>query len=232
MDVERSLISILAGNSRVFIDEAGEIVVEAQLKAFESALKFASQCTPEQGNKPRISVAFGHHGIFRKHFLAEKLTNSQKRRPRLCHLHQRIQRVFLPVANQYNIPLSEIYAIHEDSARQHLVYMLENDDIPEPVVNRMRAPAPASAGPQASKLSCAAITREYFERAAGEGRTPESVLEVFFEDSPWSGSLAWVRGLQLSHLLGFTAGIRLNLVDEQGGVQQGEIIAARQNPQF
>lgn len=228
MDVEFSHVSILAGNSRVLIDDDGEIVVEPQLNAFASALKFARRCYSTQGITPKISVAFDHHGIFRKQFLIANLTNSQKRRPRFSHLHVDIQQVFSALANQYHIPLNEIYAIHEDSARQHLVHLLEKEDIPQPVVNRMRA---AGSTPQAAKLTCAAITHEYFSRSVGDNPLPGTLLEVFFEDSPWSGSLAYVRGLQLSHLLGFTAGIRLNLVDAQGEVQQGDIITARPQPQ-
>lgn len=216
-------VSILAGNSRVCLDENRHVVVEAQLKAFEAALKFADDLRADGHGSPRLSVAFDHRGIFRLQFLAEGLSNSQRRNPRMCHLHASIQAIFAPIAAQYSVPLADIRVIHEDSARQHLVHSMANLAIPEPVRRRMLLTAPDAASP---KLSCAAITKEYFERAAGAEGDGDAVLEVFFEDSEWSRSLAYVRGLQLSHMLGVSADIRLNLVENDGQVSRGELIAA------
>jgi hypothetical protein len=236
MDQQVADVSVLAGNSRVYLDENSNIVIEAQLKAFEAALRFARQRREDHGRLPRLSVAFDHRGIFRLQFLAKDLTHGQKRHPRLSHLAPSIQQVFLPIAEKHGIPLTEIRAIHEDSARQHLVHTLATGDIPEMLKRRMVTDTPADEKSRpddahqdapTQKLTCAAITKEYFESAAGEQREQGATLEVFFEDSAWSGSLAYVRGLQLSHLLGVRADIRLNLVDEVGAVSKGELIPSR-----
>ncbi len=235
MDQQVVDVSVLAGNSRVHRDENSDIVIEAQLKAFDAALRFARQRLDEHGQLPRLSVAFDHRGIFRLQFLAKNLSHGQKRHPRLSHLAPSIQQVFLPLAEEHRIPLSEIRAIHEDSARQHLVHTLATVGVPEMIKRRMltdmpdEKSRPDDTGHEApvQKLTCAAITKEYFESAAGEQRQQGTVLEVFFEDSAWSRSLAYVRGLQLSHLLGVRADIRLNLVDEAGTVSKGELIPSR-----
>jgi hypothetical protein len=77
------------------------------------------------------------------------------------------------------------------------------------------------------RITCAAITSAYFRAACSTARESETLLEVFFEDTPWSRVLAYVRGLQLSHALGSAGSIRLNLVDSDGTVQRGEIIACQ-----
>ncbi len=226
-------VSVLAGNSRVFIDNEGAIVVEPQLKAFDAALLFASRSRDRHGRLPRISVAFDHRGIFRLQFLAEKLSNSQKRNPRLSHLHPSIMQVFLPLAEKHRIPLSEIHAIHEDSARQHIVHILAAGDIPEAVSRRMVSRSLADSKPATfgaasdeptQKLTCAAITKEYFEKAAGDNTGRDAILEVYFEDSAWSRGLAYVRGLQLSHMLGVSTAIRLNMVNPAGEVSRGDLV--------
>ncbi|MDC9604100.1 hypothetical protein [Xenorhabdus griffiniae] len=232
-NIQETNISILAGNSRVYLDQKDKIVVEAQLKAFEAALLLAKKIQDKCGQLPRISIAFDHRGIFRLQFLTDNLSNSQKRNPRLSQLHASIVNVFLPVAEKYQIPLSEIRVIHEDSARQHLVHILASEEIPEKLKQRMVSKSTSDSKPSMSdvsyeepteKLTCAAITKEYFEKAAG-GNT-DTLLEVFFEDCVWSRALAYVRGLQLSHMLGVSSAIRLNLVSETGDVSQGDITIA------
>ncbi|MCU5774594.1 hypothetical protein N5923_10895 [Erwiniaceae bacterium BAC15a-03b] len=235
MDQQDNDISILAGNSRVSRNNNGEIIVQAQLNAFDAALRFTRQCVDNGKPLPRLSVAFDHHGIFRLQFLDENLSNSQKRRPRLNHLHPSIRCIYQPVAEKYRIALSDIHAIHEDSARQHLAHTIASGDIPERLIRRMLTGSPApnfSDNHEVSgqKLTCAAITKEYFERASGDHQHPNTLLEVFFENSDWSESLAYVRGLQLSHLLGVQAAIRLNLVNAAGEVSHGEQIAPRLSP--
>ncbi|MGV7963176.1 hypothetical protein QPK13_19430 [Photorhabdus tasmaniensis] len=236
MNQRETNVSILAGNSRVHLNKDNEIVVEAQLKAFEAALLFAKRCQDKCGELPRISVAFDHHGIFRLQFLTENLSNSQKRNPRLSHLHASIMNVFLPVAEKHQIPLCEIRVIHEDSARQHLVHILASGEIPETITRRMVSKTFADGKPPTSdvsyeeptqKLTCAAITKEYFEKAAGDHKGSDAILEVFFEDCAWSRALAYVRGLQLSHMLGVLTAIRLNLVNEEGDVSTGDLITAQ-----
>jgi hypothetical protein len=226
-------VSVLAGNSRVFIDKDGGIVVEAQLKAFEAALVFAKRSRDQHGQLPRLSVAFDHRGIFRLQFLADNLTNSQKRNPRLSHLHPSIVQVFQPIADRHGIPLGDIHAIHEDSARQHIVHILAAGDIPEAVSRRMVSRSLADSKPAtfgaaadepAQKLTCAAITKEYFEKAAGDHTGRDGILEVYFEDTAWSRGLAYVRGLQLSHMLGVSTAIRLNMVNAAGEVSQGDLV--------
>jgi hypothetical protein len=228
MHQHNSDISILAGNSRVDRNDDGDIIVQAQLHAFDAALRFTRQCLDNGMPQPGLSVAFDHRGIFRLQFLDENLSNAQKRRPRLSQLHPSIRRIFQPVADKYRIALSDIHAIHEDSARQHLIHTLAREDIPERLTRRMLTdPSPTNAGEHQEvpgrKLTCAAITKEYFERAAGDN----TLLEVFFEDSDWSDCLAYVRGIQLSHLLGVPAAIRLNLVNDAGEVSQGDRITPR-----
>nr|WP_310617738.1 hypothetical protein [Pantoea cypripedii] len=226
MDLKQPGLCILAGNSRASRDTHGNIVVEAQLRAFDAALHLARQVLDSGKPLPGLSVAFDHQGIFRLQFLAENLTNSQKRHPRLSHLHPSIQHIFLPVAEKHRIALSDIHAIHEDSARQHLTHTLNTQELPERLVRRMRSGS-VDAPESSQKLTCAAITTEYFARAADNGYGQDSRLEVFFEPCAWSESLAYVRGLQLSHLLGVSASIRLNLVDASGRISQGEWITPR-----
>ena len=117
-------VSILAGNSRVYFNESNEVTVDCQLMAFDAALSCAKKIQESEGYLPRISVAFDHLGIFRLQFLAEGLTNSQKRNPRLNNLHYSIQELYETVSEKHQIALCEISVIHEDSARQHLVHIL------------------------------------------------------------------------------------------------------------
>lgn len=139
MTQQESDISILAGNFRVSRDQHGKILIDKQLNAFDAALRLARQCLNNGHALPKLSVAFDHHGIFRLQFLAENLSNTQKRRPRLSHLHPSIQQIFLPITEKYQIALSDIHAIHEDSARQHLAHTLATEAIPERLARRMQA---------------------------------------------------------------------------------------------
>jgi hypothetical protein len=225
-------VSILAGNSRVSLDSDGVIEVQAQLRAFEAALTLARRYREAGLPMPRLSVAFDHRGIFRTQFLDDGLSNLQKRRPRLSHLHPAIRAVFEPATTLHQIALGDIHAIHEDSARQHLSHTLALGGVPERLVRSMLAGTavpPAGEEPQVptQRLTCAAITTEYFARAAGDAASSTTLLEVFFEDSAWSERLAYGRGLQLSHLLGSTSTIRLNLVSDCGVVSQGTWIAPK-----
>jgi hypothetical protein len=225
-------VSILAGNSRVSLNGEGVIEVQAQLRAFEAALGLAHRHRESGLPMPRLSVAFDHRGIFRTQFLDDGLSNSQKRRPRLSHLHPAIREVFQPAAALHQIALGDIHAIHEDSARQHLSHTLALGGVPERLVRSMVAGVaspPSGEEPQVptQRLTCAAITTEYFSRAAGDAASGTTLLEVFFEESAWSERLAYGRGLQLSHLLGSTSTIRLNLVSDCGAVSQGACIAPK-----
>ncbi|WP_312681702.1 hypothetical protein [Stenotrophomonas chelatiphaga] len=225
-------VGILAGNSRVSLDSDGVIEVQAQLRAFDAALALARGYREAGLPMPRVSVAFDHRGIFRTQFLDDGLSNSQKRRPRLSHLHPAIRTVFEPAATRHQIALGDIHAIREDSARQHLSHTLALGGVPERLVRSMLAgitEPPAGEDPQVptQRLTCAAITTEYFARAAGDAASGTTLLEVFFEDSAWSGRLAYGRGLQLCHLLGSTSTIRLNLVSDCGVVSQGAWIAPK-----
>jgi len=224
--------AIFAGNSRAQVGDDGSVRVEPQLQAFKAALKLAQDTQSNHGIRPRISIAFDHQGVFRLQFLAEGLTNSQKRNPRLAHLDRRIVAVFAAAAEEHGVPLEEIRVIHEDSARQHALHVISADHHPEALLRRMVSQSSSDGKPHGTgcsgKLTCAVITKEYFEKAAGESHSSSSLLEVFFEDSPWSRDLAYVRGLQLSHLLGVRAAIRLNLVDQDGNVTRGQVIEGTQ----
>ena len=229
----QSRVAILAGNSRLAVAADGSIHIEPQLKAFDAALRLAHNKRANTGVLPPISVAFDHKGVFRQHFLMPGLTNSQKRNPRLSQLRLEIQKVFAPMMERHEILADDIFVIHEDSARSHIAHVLGTTNIPAAIRRRMLADSSedeksntscalaAAGGP---KLTCAAITREYFVKATQVGPAGKVVLEVFFEDAVWSRALAYVRGLQMTHLLGARDLIRLNLVDETGVTHSGNII--------
>jgi hypothetical protein len=230
-------VSILAGNSRLDIGSDGLIKIEAQLQAFRAALLHANQVRHQSGSFPPISIAFDHKGIFRRQFLRDGLSNSQKRNPRLCHLLPEIIAIFGPLADELHIPHEHILIIHEDSARTHAEHLLSTQPIPAEVRHRMvtatteRSTCGIANG---SKLTCAAITSEYFCKAVDADGSPsatQALLEVFFEASPWSEVLAYVRGLQLTHALGMRFDIRLNLVTAAGAVRRGEIVHAEPEAQ-
>lgn len=226
-------VAILAGNSRLAVGEDGSILVEAQRNAFEAAMRFAAEVRSRTGELPPISIAFDHKGVFRQHFLAGGLTNSQRRNPRLSQLRPEIVDVFESIARRHEIATDAILAIHEDSARTHLDHVLRTENVSNAIRHRMLADAGEDekansscslSGGRGPKVTCAAITREYFVKAAQARTTSASLLEVFFENSAWSQVLAYVRGLQMTHLLGSKNAIRLNLVDADGILHQGNII--------
>jgi hypothetical protein len=228
-------VCILAGNSRLDLREDLSVAVQPQLGAFEAGLALAGDILAETGVLPMVSVAFDHRGVFRRQFLVPGLSNSQKRHPRLSQLHPDIVAIFDDSARRLGIPLEQILALHEDSARTHIDHLLSTTALSWEVRSRMTsmgeidAAAPACAvGPaNRPRITCAAITSAYFRAACSTARESETLLEVFFEDTPWSRVLAYVRGLQLSHALGSAGSIRLNLVDSDGTVQRGEIIACQ-----
>lgn len=232
----QSSISILAGNSRLDIDESGRVKIEAQYQAFRAALVHADEIRRQTGKLPPLSIAFDHKGVFRRQFLRDGLSNSQKRNPRLCHLRAEIIDVFGPLAEELQIPTEHILAIHEDSARTHAAHVLNTMSMPTDVRHRMAVPAaerPTCGASGGSKITCAAITSEYFCKAVdanGASAAPQALLEVFFEASPWSEVLAYVRGLQLTHALGMQFGIRLNLVTPEGTLRRGQIVYAAPEP--
>lgn len=237
MLAQPSQISILAGNSRLDIGGDGLIKIEAQLQAFRAALVYANQLRHQIGKLPPVSIAFDHKGIFRRQFLRDGLSNSQKRNPRLCHLRPEIINVFGPLADGLNIPHDHILIIHEDSARTHAEHLLSTQPIPAEVRHRMvtaTTERSACGISNSSKLTCAAITSEYFCKAVDAEGSPsatQALLEVFFEASPWSEVLAYVRGLQLTHALGMRFDIRLNLVTPAGAVRRGEVVHAEPEAQ-
>lgn len=71
MDQQNTHIGILAGNSRVYLDNNGMVAIEAQLNAFDAALRLARQSLDSGNLLPKLSVAFDHLGIFRLQFLTE-----------------------------------------------------------------------------------------------------------------------------------------------------------------
>jgi hypothetical protein len=226
----------LAGNSRVECTGEPEVVVEAQLKAFEAGLVYADKIRARTGVLPKVSVAFDHKGVFRRQFLAGNLTNSQKRNPTLAQLRSEVVEIFLPAAQKWHIPLAEIFAIHEDSARTRIEHLVKTTTLAPAIARRLvvlsdAAQAESSSVAEAdagggcgSKVTCAAVTSEYFRKAASHGSDVQHVLEVFFEDAPWSRALAYVRGLQLSQILGAEFGIRLNVIGPDGEAHRGDLI--------
>ena len=72
------------------------------------------------------------------------------------------------------------------------------------------------------RITCAAVTSNYILKASVNN--DNGLLEIFFEDDYWSEPLAYVRGLQLAHILGVSSSIRLNLVNNYGSIKSGGII--------
>ncbi len=217
--------SILAGNSRLELDSNNQIKVEAQIHAFEAALTYAARIYQETGCLPPISIAFDHKGIFCKQFLIDGLTNSQKRNPRLSQLKRDAVEPFAEIAHKTGISLDHITVIREDSARSHMTHLCATTAIPKAVANRIVAKD------NSNQVTCAAIVSEYFRKSTKsieQSQELSIVLEVFFEDTPWSRVLTFVRGLQLAHSLGLQVGLRLNLVTTDGSVHPGDLVLCNQ----
>jgi hypothetical protein len=225
-----SKICILAGNSRLEITEESTVRVEAQIIAFDAGLARADEIRIERGSLPRISIAFDHQGIFRRQFLRAGLTNSQQRNPRLSQLRPEVIDIFARTTEKWNVPMDAIFAVHEDSARTRIDHLVATTHLTPSLLRRLvvqSSPDKKSTNQQAvnddrPRVSCAAVTSEYFRRAVPNSAPSEHILEVFFEDSPWSQVLAYVRGLQVAQALGAEYGIQLNLVDPDGTVHRGE----------
>lgn len=218
-----SSVCILAGNSRLELRDDLSVAVQPQLRAFEAGLSLSGDLLAETGNWPMLSVAFDHRGVFRRQFVLPGLSNSQKRHPRLSQLHPDVVAIFEDSARRLGIPLERVLAIHEDSARTQIDHLLSTAELSWEVRSRMMAAA-ESAIDDRPRVTCAAITSAYFRTASSIAEESDVLLEVFFEDTPWSRVLAYVRGLQLTHSLGIATSIRLNLVDGDGTVHRGEII--------
>jgi hypothetical protein len=168
--------------------------------------------------------------VFRKQFLANGLTNSQKQHPRLSQLRHEIVNILAPIAAEFGISMTDIGAIHEDSARTHASHTLKMNNLPVDVIRIMEVkntdlddedtePHLTCAAGSNSRVTCAAVTSEYFMRSM----TVESeVLEVFIENDLWSQINVYVRGATLVERMGSTARIRLHLVDKNGRVFGGK----------
>jgi hypothetical protein len=224
-----SSVCILAGNSRLELKEDLSVGVQPQLRAFEAGLSLAGDLLAETGELPMLSVAFDHRGVFRRQFLIPGLSNSQKRHPRLSQLHPDVVAVFEDSAARLGIALEQVLAIHEDSARTQIDHLLETSELPWEIRSRMTGAGDSNADSR-PRVTCASITSAYFRAASSIVKEQDVLLEVFFEDTPWSRVLAYVRGLQLAHSLGIAISIRLNLVEDDGTVHRGEIIPCRPEP--
>jgi hypothetical protein len=211
------------------------VVVETQLRAFQAGLTRARQIYRQTGVLPPISIAFDHKGIFRKQFVAEGLSNSQKRNPRLSQLHTDITDVFLEVSDRIGIDLEHVFVLHEDSAKTYLSYLREQGQIPIGLVRRVFASVEDEGGFRV-KATCAGITAAYFRKAAELSEQPddespdEPVLEVFFENDPWSSTSVYIRGLLLAHELGVQQAIRLHLAMACGNIVSGKIARPTSSP--
>jgi hypothetical protein len=197
---EPARVSIFAGHSRLDVTPDGSIKIDAQMRAFKAALIHADAVRHQTGVLPRVSIAFSHRGAFRRQFVRVGL-GSHPHPLRLCHLRTEIITTFASVADALHIPLEHILVIHEDAARTHAELAVNTSTLP------------------------AVVASEYFCSAMGEDASEpdHTVLEVFFEPSPWSEVPTYVRGLKLTHALGKAFGIRLNLVTPEGAVRHGEI---------
>ncbi|MET3106420.1 hypothetical protein AAKU67_000903 [Oxalobacteraceae bacterium GrIS 2.11] len=224
--VEKFDIAILAGNSRVSRDEAsGVITVQAQLAAFQAGLRRAAEIRAESNQLASISLALDHRGTFRKQFLLEGLTNSQKRHPNLAQLHPGIVEVFAPVARMFDIPMTSIAIIHEDSARTHASHIIQTRNLPLALTRLMKVETDSDeddvdenesggAGTN-NRVTCAAVTSEYF---SGSINTNTRILEVYFENDIWSQAKVYTRGALLMQELGSKVQVRLMIVDRSGAV--------------
>lgn len=248
---EKLNISILAGNSRVSRDdETGHITVQAQVAAFRAALSRAIEIKNLTGQLPSISIALDHRGTFRKQFLLDGLTNSQKRHPKLSQLHPEIVAVFQPFADELGIPLCAIAIIHEDSARTHASHVIETGDLPFNIKRLMKVDEDSddevsNADPQpdqthsaacsvgsspAAKVTCAAVTTEYFLSSVDK---QSGSLEVYFENDIWSQPNVYTRGAVLMKELGSQVDVRLRIVDKLGnifGAKKASALPARVEP--
>lgn len=223
---------ILAGNFRFDLQDNKKINIEPQMQAFKAGLTLAADMRDITGKLPLVSVAVDHKGVFRKNFLRYGLTNSQKRHPKISDLKDEAIDFFSRQCNEFKINPEEILIIHEDSARTHLSHIIETENIPPDVYGRIAVLSDMSNidlhGEDSTKnikVTCAAVTSEYFRKAVGatDPENSDILLEVFFEDTPWSNVLTYVRGLQITHALGIKINVRLNLVDHAGTVFPGEI---------
>jgi len=232
-------ISILAGNSRVSRDEAtGIITVQPQLAAFKAALLRAAEIRSTTNKLPSISIALDHRGTFRKQFLIDGLTNSQKRHPKLSQLRQEIIDVFQPAADDVGIELSAVAVIHEDSARTHASHIIQTAGLPTGLLRLMKANEdlddddadeddsldagagiPANCGVvgnrDVDRVTCAAVTSEYFSSSIDKH---SRILEVFFENDIWSQANVYTRGAIVLQELGSKVQVRLRIVDKSGVV--------------
>lgn len=222
-------IAILAGNSRVSVDEVtGKISIEPQLFAFKAALISAIEIFHQTGIMPCISVAFDHTGVFRKQFLKDGLTNSQKRNPNLSQLKDELTDVFEPIAEIVGVPINYIKVIHEDSARSHAKHLIEKNNLPKSIVRWMKADPLENNGDDSlsdcsltscknngngPQITCAAITSEYYISS-----TPQNskFLKVFIENTLWSKPDVYVRGVMLANALGHAIDVQINLVNSKG----------------
>ena len=220
--------SILAGNSRVYLDpDTGHLTVEPQLAAFRAGIRRAVEISNETGALPQVSVAFDHMGIFSKQFLGDGLTNSQKRRPKVSQLRSEIVEVFQKAADDIGIALSSVKAIHEDAARDHASRMTDRDDFPKDLLDvflRKLNPGEEdkieifkqSGDHYVRRVTCAAITTEYFKSSAGTAET----LEVFIEDDGWTKEALYKRGAGLMSRIGHPLDVKLFMVNKQDGYVQ------------
>jgi hypothetical protein len=225
---------IMAGNSRVELVAGSRCRVDAQILAFDAALSRAAECRELTGELPSLSIAFDHPGIFRKQFVSAGLTNSRKRHPSLSDLRPEISEVYAGSAASKNISLADILVIHEDSARTQIEHLISTAPPAMPLLRRLVVSDDVGAeygDGDRPKISCAALTSEYFRRAAqpdvhaAESGPAARVLEVYFEDDSWSRPLAYVRGLQIARALGADYTVRLNLVDVDSTVHAGGLVS-------
>lgn len=231
-------MSIMAGNSRVSRDDVTNVIsVQPQLAAFQAALARANEVKALTGRLPAISLALDHRGTFRKQFLRDGLTNSQKRHPKLSQLKPEIVAVFGPVAEQAGITLDAISIIHEDSARTHASHIIQttnlsgslermmkvaqddeddDEDEPEHDAGHHGAESACAIGSRAvDRVTCAAVTSEYFLSSLDK---QSAILEVFFENDIWSQPNVYTRGAVVMRELGHDIDVRLRVVDKSGVV--------------
>lgn len=101
----------------------GKLKVDAQIMAFEEAMKVVAECRTKIA---KIGIAFDHMGLFRKQFVDNTLGLTRKRLKhlKLSDLKPEIREAYESIAAKYGVALNEISVISEDICRARVVNKL------------------------------------------------------------------------------------------------------------
>jgi hypothetical protein len=101
----------------------GRVKVDAQLEAFEEAMKVIAD---SRGRISKIGIAFDHIGLFREQFVDPTLglKNRRLKYLKLSDLKPEIREAYENTATKYGVTLKEISVISEDICRAKVVNKL------------------------------------------------------------------------------------------------------------